>query len=154
MQFHIPQYIEIEDKLFGPLTLKQAIYIAGGGGAIYIVYRLFSSYLFIGAPLMVGLAVLTWALAFYPKEKLGRPFIEILEAGLSYTLKDKLYTWKKTTKEPQAGKEEAYISSQPLNTPTVPMGKLSSTSFDLGVKNPKKEDDDEETRKTHLMTKL
>ena len=153
MQFHIPQYIEIEDKLFGPLTLKQAIYIAGGGGAIYLTYRVFSSYLFIGAPIMAGLAVLTWALAFYPQEKLGRPFIEVLEAGLNYLIKDKLYTWKKTPKvlKPET---ETFTPSQIASTPVVPQGKLSSTSFDLGVKNPKKEDDGDETRKATLMSKL
>ncbi len=32
MQFHVPQYIDIEDKLFGSLTLKQGIYVAGVGG--------------------------------------------------------------------------------------------------------------------------
>lgn len=153
MQFHIPQYIEIEDKIFGPLTLKQAIYVAGGGGAIYLVYRIFGSYLFIGAPLMAALAVLTWALAFYPREKLGRPFIEVLEAGLSYMLKDKLYTWKKTPKVLKDS-EETFTPSKIASAPAIPKGKISSTSFDLGVKNPKKEDDDAETRKTTLMSKL
>ncbi len=153
MQFHIPQYIEIEDKLFGPLTLKQAIYVAGGGGAIYLVYRIFGSYLFIGAPLMAALAVLTWALAFYPKEKLGRPFIEVLEAGLNYMIKDKLYTWKKTPKVLKDS-DEIFTPSKIASVPIVPKGKISSTSFDLGVKNPKKEDDADETRKTSLMSKL
>ena len=40
MQFHIPQYIDIEDKLFGPLTLKQAVYVAGGLGGAYLAYRI------------------------------------------------------------------------------------------------------------------
>jgi len=26
MQFQVPQFIEIEDKIFGPLTLKQFLY--------------------------------------------------------------------------------------------------------------------------------
>jgi hypothetical protein len=29
MQFRVPQFIDIEDKLFGPLTFKQFIYLAG-----------------------------------------------------------------------------------------------------------------------------
>lgn len=140
MQFHIPQYIDIEDKLFGPLTLKQAIYLAGGLGGIYLVYRIVP-YLFIAAPLIFGIAALTWALAFYPKEKLGRPFIEILEAGFNYMLRDKLYTWKKTTKEPTIGKEEEFIGAQIPMTPSIPSGKLSSTSFNLDVKGPEKDEE-------------
>lgn len=142
MQFHIPQYIDIEDKLFGPLTLKQAIYVAGGGGGIYLVWRLVP-FVFISAPLIFCIAALTWALAFYPKEKLGKPFIEILEAGFNYMMHDKLYTWKKTTKEAVAGKEEEFISSQPFSTPSVPTGKLSSTSFNLDVRGPKVEEEKE-----------
>ena len=32
MRFQVPQFIEIESKIFGPLTFKQFIYLAGGGG--------------------------------------------------------------------------------------------------------------------------
>ena len=127
MQYHIPQYIDIEDKLFGPLTLKQAIYVAGGAGGIYLVWRIVP-YIFISAPLMFGIGLLTWALAFYPKEKLGRPFIEILDRIQLYDTR-KLYTWK-TTKEATAGKEETFTPRfKPLHHPTS-----SSASFDLDVR--------------------
>ena len=141
MQFHIPQYIDIEDKLFGPLTLKQAIYVLGGGGGIYLMYRIIPS-IFFAAPIMLGIAVLTWALAFYPKEKLGKPFIERLEAGFSYMMGAKLYTWKKTTKESTMGKEEQFLGAQMPGTPSVPSGRLSNASFDIDVKGPEKEMDD------------
>lgn len=137
MQFHIPQYIDIEDKLFGPLTLKQAVFVAGGAGGAYLAYRLIP-YIFISAPIIIGIGVLTWALAFYPKEKLGRPFIEILEAGFNYMIREKLYTWKKTTKESTIGKEEEFISAQSPIAPSVPSGKLSNISFNLDVRGPEK----------------
>lgn len=135
MQFHFPQYIDIEDKLFGPLSLKQAIYVAGGIGAAYITY-VYVPYIFISVPIIVGVGVLTWALAFYPREKLGRPFIEILEAGFYYLLREKLYTWKKTTKEPTLGQEQDFLPSQAPQTPVIPQGKLSSSSFSIDVKGP------------------
>ena len=135
MQFHFPQYIDIEDKLFGPLSLKQAIYVAGGIGAVYVAY-VYIPYIFISVPIIVGVGVLTWALSFYPKEKLGRPFIEVLEAGFYYVLRDKLYTWKKTTKEPTLGQEQNYNPSQAPQTPVIPQGKLSSSSFNIDVKGP------------------
>ncbi|TSC80302.1 MAG: hypothetical protein G01um101429_152 [Parcubacteria group bacterium Gr01-1014_29] len=31
-QFQVPQFIEVEDKIFGPLTTKQFFYLLGGGG--------------------------------------------------------------------------------------------------------------------------
>jgi len=141
MQFHIPQYIDIEDKLFGPLTLKQAIYVVGGLGGAYLIYRIIP-WLFVSAPLIFGLGVLTWALAFYPKEKLGKPFMGVLEAGFNYLIGDKLYTWKKTTKEQALGKEEPFQSAQVANVSRASMGKLSNASFnlDIGKSTPKVEE--------------
>lgn len=142
MQFHFPQYIDIEDKIFGPLTFKQAIYVAGGAGAIYLVYRLFPSLIFISAPIIIAIAVLTWALAFYPKEKLGKPFIEILQAGISYAFREKLYTWKKLPKK--LGDEEVEFISTKNSTqeesPLIRSKTLSSTSFGLDIKGPDSND--------------
>ena len=147
MQFHIPQYIDIEDKLFGPLTLKQAVYVAGGAGGIYLVWRIIpTSYIFISAPIIFAIAAITWALAFYPKEKLGKPFIEILEAGFNYMLRDKLYTWKKTTKEATLGKETEFVGSQQIFTPVISTGKLLSRSFDLDIKGPNTQEKELEER--------
>ena len=39
MQFQVPQFIEVEDKIFGPLTFKQFVYVAGGAGLAYLVWR-------------------------------------------------------------------------------------------------------------------
>ena len=136
MQFHFPQYIDIEDKIFGPLTFKQAIYVAGGLGGIYLIYRLLPSLTFISVPLMVMVAALTWALAFYPTQKLGKPFIEVLQAGISYALREKLYTWKKIPKKLDADEVE-FISSKntthDAKAPQVRSRTLSSISFGLDI---------------------
>lgn len=134
MQFHIPQHLEIEDKLFGPLTIKQAIYVAGGAGGAFLVYKIIP-YVFISGPLIVLIGGLTWALAFYPEEKLGRPFIEILESAVKYFFGEKLYTWKKTRKDAVLGGEKDFIPAQNAPISKVPTGKLSSTSFYLDVTN-------------------
>ena len=49
-------------------------------------------------------------------------------------LRDKLYTWKKTKKDPTIGKEEEFISAQPTVTPSVQLGKLSGASFNLDMR--------------------
>ena len=32
MQFSVPQFIDVRDKIFGPLTLQQFLYIVGAVG--------------------------------------------------------------------------------------------------------------------------
>ena len=41
MRFSVPQFIDVEDKIFGPLTLKQGIYRVGAVGAAYLIYCFF-----------------------------------------------------------------------------------------------------------------
>ena len=95
MEYQVPQFIEVEDKIIGPLTLKQFIYLAGAAGLCVVFFAYLPTIVaFLVAAPVVAFAA---ALAFYKVN--GKPFIEILEAGFSYMMGAKLYTWKKTTKE-------------------------------------------------------
>lgn len=40
MQYKIPQNVQIEDKIVGPLTLKQLITLGVGGGITYAIYTI------------------------------------------------------------------------------------------------------------------
>ena len=95
MQFEVPQFIEIEDKIFGPFTWKQFVYLLGGAGALFIFYVTlpFVLFLLIGAPI----AAFSFALGFYQYN--NRPFIDLVESSFGYILGSKLYLWKK---EPHA----------------------------------------------------
>ena len=50
MRFEVPQFIDIEDKIIGPLTWRQFIYLGGGvGGAVVIFLTTnFLIFLFVG----------------------------------------------------------------------------------------------------------
>jgi len=39
MRFKVPQFIDIEDKIFGPFSFKQFVYLAGGAGLCYIFFK-------------------------------------------------------------------------------------------------------------------
>ena len=91
MQFEVPQFIEIEDKIFGPLTWRQFLYLGGGGGVAVVVFLTlpFILFLFIGLPVVLIAA----ALAFFPVN--NRPFSYFLEALFNYATNQKLYLWRK-----------------------------------------------------------
>jgi len=91
MEYQVPQFIEVEEKIFGPLSLKQFIYIAGGVG-ICVALVLYLPRV-IGVALAIPLAIFTFALAFYKVN--NKPFIEILEAGFNYYFGSRLYLWKR-----------------------------------------------------------
>ncbi|MEA2113729.1 MAG: PrgI family protein [Patescibacteria group bacterium] len=91
MQFQVPQFIDIEDKIIGPLTLKQFLYLMGG----LMVLAFLWLYLELGLFIIIAIPVLLLclALAFYKIN--GRPFIYFLGAFITYFTKPKLYLWRK-----------------------------------------------------------
>ena len=92
MQFEVPQFIEIEDKIFGPFTWRQFLYLGGGGGAIVVMLLLLP--LFVAVMPVVLVALLTGALAFYPVN--NRPFSDFLEAIYNHYTRHRLYIWQQT----------------------------------------------------------
>ncbi len=93
MRFEVPQFIEIEDKIFGPLTWKQFLYLGGGVGMAAVIFLTLPILVFV----LVGLplALLAAALSFYPIN--SRPFSYFLEAVFNYLRGQKLYLWRQDT---------------------------------------------------------
>jgi hypothetical protein len=94
MQFQVPQFLDVEDKIIGPFTLKQFLYLIGGVGLAYMAWR-FIPYL--GLLLGMGFLGLGGALAFYrPNQK---PFVYLIESAFNYIVSSRLYVWKRKTQE-------------------------------------------------------
>ena len=92
MRFEVPQFIDVEDKIFGPLTFKQFIYLVGGAALAYVSYKLIPTPFWI--PVSLAAVALGLALAFYKLN--NRPFLVIAQAWLEYQFKNKLYIWKRS----------------------------------------------------------
>jgi len=130
MQFEVPQFIEVEDKIFGPLTLKQFIYLAGGAGLSFTLYSLLP--FLIAVLLILPLLGFSVALAFYKKD--GRPFILLTESAFKYFLGSKLYIWRKEEKQKKKRKETVDVVKQ-LNIPKLSNSKLKELSWSLDIQN-------------------
>lgn len=130
MQYQVPQFIEIEDKIFGPLTFKQFLYVGGGAALGFIFWTMLPKIIaiVIGGPL-VGFFM---AAAFYKVN--GRPFLMFVEGFIKYQLSSKLYIWRKTEKKIEKKKEEARIPNQ-VALPKLSQSKLRDISWNLDVKD-------------------
>lgn len=130
MRFQVPQFIDIEDKIFGPFTFKQFIYLAGGAGSAYAVWRLLPHFIaiLIALPLL-GVAL---ALTFYKVN--GKPFIDILQAWFGYTIKSKLFIWKQRHPKKMKEKKAIEVKAAPLSgIPRLDEGRLANISWSLDV---------------------
>jgi hypothetical protein len=100
MQFKVPQFLDIEDKIFGPLTFREFVYLAGGAGLCFVVYKLLG--IWFGAIPILIIAGFALALTFYRPN--NKPFINMIESGFKYFTQSKLYIWKKGEKQTKNGK--------------------------------------------------
>lgn len=92
MKFEVPQFIDVEEKVFGPFSFKQFVYLLGGAGLAYVFFKItpFPIWIFLSG----GCIILGLLLAFYKMD--NRPFIEIAQSYINFKLKGKLYVWKRT----------------------------------------------------------
>lgn len=132
MQFKVPQFIDIEDKVFGPLTFKQFAYLAGGAGFGYLSFRFLPIFIaiFIG-PLVVAFAA---ALAFLKFN--DKPFISVVESFIRYYSRSRLYLWHKQA--PPANQPQQLHSMMPDGRATLHESNLKTLSWSLDVIDPKK----------------
>lgn len=127
MRYQVPQFIEVEDKIIGPFTIKQFIYIVGGGGMAFLFYNylpIYISFIFIAIVIPLSLA-----LAFYKIN--NKPFIDFLESAFIYYTKQNLYIWKKQDKpiehiEKENEKRQVYV-------PRLADSKLKDLTWSLDI---------------------
>lgn len=91
MRFEVPQFIEIEDKIFGPFTWRQFVYLAGGVGLAIVLF--FVAPFWVTFVVGIPLSLLAAALAFYPVN--NRPFSVLLEAMWNYYKNNRVYHWRR-----------------------------------------------------------
>ena len=132
MQFQVPQFIEVEDTIFGPLTFRQFVYIAGGVGIAVIAWQ-FLPFIF-AAPIMGGAVALGAALAFVKYN--DRPLIYMLEYGFYYLIGHKLYLWDNSRKMKNVSTSVAQQvqDNRGLGIPKLSDSKLHELAWSLDIK--------------------
>ncbi len=105
----VPQYIDVEDKIAGPLTWKHLGWIFGGSAISLIAFTLLDRVTFFMVVIPIGL--LTIALAFYKPN--GIPLSAFIGYGFVYLFHPKTYTWQREvqTKQTQKKKEQTKITT-------------------------------------------
>jgi hypothetical protein len=131
MEYQVPQFIEVEDKVFGPLSIKQFIYLAGGAG-LCVVLALYVPK--IGILLAIPVGLFAAGLAFYKVH--NKPLVDVLESAFSFFLGGRLYLWKK---EDHIATPEKPKVVAPTPTEREQMGltrgKLHDLAWSLDVKD-------------------
>ena len=91
MQFVVPQFIDIEPKIFGPITPRQFIIMIVGAGLIFCAYKAlnFTLFVFVGTLILA----LTGILAFFRVN--GQPVHFFFLNFIQTNRRPPLRVWKK-----------------------------------------------------------
>ena len=92
MNFQVPQFIEIESKIFGPLSFPQFIYVVGGIAIAFLFYVVIPFFYVALIPMIISV-LFGAALAFYKVN--DRSLIFLVQSMIKYYAGSKLYLWKK-----------------------------------------------------------
>jgi hypothetical protein len=136
MQFQVPQFIEVEDQIFGPFTLRQFIYMAGGAGFTAMMVFLLPS-LFLAVIISIPVAGLSAALAFYKIN--NRPLVELIQSMVAYYMNTNLYIWKPKDAVEIARAQAAIpkakaVTQQPTYTASASKNRLKDLAWSLDIK--------------------
>lgn len=92
MMFSVPQFIDVEDKIAGPLTWRQLLWMIGllvvllglytfiGGGAVFYI---------LAVPIVLSVS----ALAFYRPQ--GQPLLSLVGHGFFFLFRPKVAVWER-----------------------------------------------------------
>lgn len=111
-QITIPQFIEAEDRILGPITARQFVILLVAAGLIYIAYKTSDLTLFIIMAIIIGGSAAT--LAFYRVN--GQPFHFFLLNIVRTASRPSLRVWKKEirrTRQLAETKEEKTAAEPP-----------------------------------------
>lgn len=131
MRYQVPQFIQIESKIFGPLTLKQFIYLVGGAGILFLLYV--SLPIFLTFLLGLPVAVFSLTLAFYKVN--NQSFIKVAENALKYSSSTRLFLWKKLPQRRSAKEAEKKkpSASPQIYIPKITKSKLKDLAWSLDI---------------------
>ena len=132
-QFQVPQFIDIEDRIIGPLTLRQFLYCAGA--AVVGVLGWVSLHPLLFAVTALPAAGSLVAMAFVKVN--GRPLPTITRNAIAYYLRPRLYLWRKQPARQvrAAAPAPSAPSSPPAGVATgLGASKLSELAWSLDIK--------------------
>jgi hypothetical protein len=90
MQYQVPQFIDTEDKLVGPFSLRQFAFIGAAGLISAICYFFVQTWLFV----IVAIITLGGAVALSFVKINGRPLIKVIISAFNFYWKPQIYIWK------------------------------------------------------------
>ena len=111
-KFIVPQFIDKEDQILGPITVRQFLIMLVGVLFLFITYKIFTFWYFLIFALIIGAFVLTFGFVKIN----GQPFHIFFINFLQTSVRPKLRVWDK---RPTNAELRAFIRSSEIAPPPM-----------------------------------
>ena len=141
MKFKVPQFIERETKIMGPLTFRQFLFVGAGGFLFFILYSLssqISSALFIVLSIFIGIVSFSFAflkIEGHPLPLLFTSFVNFLTTPRTYLWERKKTITKISLKEASSLPEEKKEKDDSFDIKIFKQSRLKDLSSSIEIKD-------------------
>ena len=91
MRFQVPQNVDIEDKIVGPLTGKQFGWIIAACIILFVSFKIFDTATFVAIAVVVGGLAVVFAFV----RPYGQPMVVFVSNIFLYMFKSREYVWRR-----------------------------------------------------------
>lgn len=127
----VPQFINMESKIVGPLSLRQFLFLAAGGAIIFSLNFILSTGLWLIVSLFV--AALSIALAFVKINE--QPLHKVLLNAIKFYASPKLYTWQRSQQKKELIEPPKPPSPTPKSQKRLTVEELEKLAQELEEQN-------------------
>ena len=118
MLFNVPQFIDVEDKIVGPFTGRQLLWMFGLGAVLLVLWNILEKTPFFIAAVIISLIFV--AFAFY--RPYNQPLIKFIASAVLFFIRPKIYFWEREgsrtkTASAKKGKATSEINGGKAITP-------------------------------------
>lgn len=129
-QFVVPQFLDVEAKIIGPITGRQFVILLATLGAEFLIYSIFLN---VAVMIILGLPTLATGIIFAFARVNGKPFHFIVLNMIQTFRKPRLRVWDKTIADQQLRqylkKEVAVAPPAPTTKAPISASRLSDVSL-------------------------
>ncbi|MFA6437048.1 MAG: PrgI family protein [Candidatus Paceibacterota bacterium] len=107
MRYQVPQFIEMEDKIVGPFSFKQFIYLASVPVVCYVLHY----FVEVAYVILVGVIFFPFAVMLAFSKVNGKPFMEFIKSLFKFIRRPQAYVWRRLLyKTTEADQQKETIS--------------------------------------------
>lgn len=130
MRYSVPQFIDVEDKIIGPISVRQFVTMLVGAGLIFVAFKLLGFIIFLGVGTIIF--AFTGTIAFSKIN--GRPFHYFLLVIIQTLKRPRMKVWNKEYSQVAPAKErKKKKGEQPLPHPKLALSRSRLTQLGLMV---------------------